>query len=127
MGGVGSGRPGFGRSRVEDVRSIDVNWLQRHGYLRSSCTGELFWTCDGEKVGTINFRYEQNRLQLMYRVRVSEGHWQDVDERICIVRMPCRVGGTRPYCLCPGVVNGRWCGRRVVKLYGAGRYFLCRR
>ena len=26
----------------------------------------------------------------------------------------------------PGVVNGAICGRRVAKLYGAGRYFLCR-
>ena len=28
---------------------------------------------------------------------------------------------------CPGVVNGIACGRRVGKLYGPGRYFLCRR
>jgi len=40
--------------------------------------------------------------------------------------MPCRFGGTRPYFICPGVVNGIICGRRVTKLYGATRYFLCR-
>ena len=40
--------------------------------------------------------------------------------------MPCRFGGTRPYFICPGVVSGISCMRRVVKLYGAGRYFLCR-
>ena len=40
--------------------------------------------------------------------------------------MPCRFGGARPYFICPGVVNGMACGRRVVKLYGAARYFLCR-
>jgi hypothetical protein len=28
--------------------------------------------------------------------------------------------------ICPGVVNGIACGRRVVKLYAEGRYFLCR-
>src|SRR5438067_910854 len=32
----------------------------------------------------------------------------------------------RPYFVCPGVVNGTACGRRVAKLYGAGRYFVCR-
>jgi hypothetical protein len=42
------------------------------------------------------------------------------------VRPPCRFGGTRPYFICPGVVNGVTCGRRVGKLYGPGRYFLCR-
>jgi hypothetical protein len=28
--------------------------------------------------------------------------------------------------VCPGVVNGFACGRRVIKLYGAGTYILCR-
>jgi hypothetical protein len=32
----------------------------------------------------------------------------------------------RPYFVCPGVVNGTACGRRVAKLYGPGRYFVCR-
>src|SRR6516162_11715075 len=40
--------------------------------------------------------------------------------------MPCRFGGARPYFVCPGIVNGIVCGRWVTKLYGAGRYFLCR-
>ncbi|MEI6127263.1 MAG: hypothetical protein WCQ99_12005 [Pseudomonadota bacterium] len=31
-------------------------------------------------------------------------------------------GGSRYWFLCPG----RGCGRRVGKLYGAGKYFLCR-
>lgn len=39
---------------------------------------------------------------------------------------PCTKGGERPYFTCPGRVNGRDCQRRVAKLYGAGRYFLCR-
>src|SRR5205823_14081379 len=35
-------------------------------------------------------------------------------------------GGTRPYFICPGIVNRIPCGRRVAKLHGPGRYFLCR-
>jgi hypothetical protein len=31
-----------------------------------------------------------------------------------------------PYFICPGVVNGVACGRRVAKLFGPRRYFLCR-
>jgi hypothetical protein len=49
-----------------------------------------------------------------------------VDETVGIVRMPCRLGGSRPFFVCPGVMNGIACERRVAKLYGAGRYFLCR-
>ena len=47
-------------------------------------------------------------------------------ETIGLVRVPCRFGGSRPYFICPGVVNGTSCGRRVTKLYSGGRYFLCR-
>ena len=40
--------------------------------------------------------------------------------------MACRFGGERPYFICPGVVNGGACYRRVGKLYSGGRHFLCR-
>lgn len=43
-----------------------------------------------------------------------------------IVRAASRLGGTRPHFTCPGAENSIPCGRRVVKLHMAGRYFLCR-
>jgi hypothetical protein len=49
-----------------------------------------------------------------------------VAETVRIVRTPCRFGGARPYFICPGPVNDIACGRRVAKLHGPGRYFLCR-
>jgi hypothetical protein len=81
---------------------------------------------DGEKVASINLRAEADRLHLAYRVRKGGGDWQDVAETVRIVRLTCRFGGARPYFICPGLANGIACGRRVAKLYGAGRYFLCR-
>ena len=47
-------------------------------------------------------------------------------EIIPIVRVPCRLGGSRTYFICPGIQNGRECGRRVAKLYVSKCYFLCR-
>lgn len=127
MGGIGSGRPsGLGRDTVETCRAIDVNRLHREGCLRPGWSGGWQWSLDGEKVASINLRAEDERLHLSYRVRVAEGGWEDVEETVRIVRVPCRFGGTRPYFICPGVVNGISCGRRVVKLHGSGRYFLCR-
>jgi hypothetical protein len=124
MGGFGSGRPsGSGRDTVEDCRSIDVNRLHRHGCLRGGWAGGWQWTRDGEQVSSINMRANQDRLHLSYRVRIGGGDWQDVAETVRIVRY----GGARPYFLCPGVVNGIACGRRVAKLHGPGRYFLCHR
>ena len=51
--------------------------------------------------------------------RASVGH-------TCIVRVPCRFGGSRAYFMCPGNGNGVECGRRVAKLHQLTRYFLCR-
>jgi hypothetical protein len=127
MGGLGSGRQsGSGRGTVEACRSIDVNRLHRQGCLRAGWIGGWQWTRDGERVAWINLRAEHDRLNLAYRVRISGGEWEDVDETIQIVRAGCRFGGSRPYFICPGVVNGITCGRRVAKLHGPGRYFLCR-
>ena len=127
MGGFGSGRPsGSGRGKVEACRSIDVNRLHREGCLSAGWSGSWQWTRDGERVAWISLRAEPARLHLTYRVRVNGGDWEDVAETVRIVRVGCRFGGARPYFSCPGVVNGIACGRRVAKLYGPGRYFLCR-
>ena len=121
MGGFGSGRPsGSGRDTVEACRSIDVNRLHREGCLRPGWWGGWQWTRDGEKVASINLRAETDRLHLSYRVCIGGGEWEDVAETVRIVRVPCRFGGERPYFICPGVVNGIACGRRVVKLHGPG-------
>jgi hypothetical protein len=114
------------RGKVEACRSIDVNRLHREGCLRPGWIGGWHWTRDGEKVASINLRTEQNRLELTYRVRVGNEDWADVAETVRIVRTACRFGGARPYFICPGVVNGIACGRRVAKLHGPARYFLCR-
>ncbi len=127
MGGFGSGRPsGGGRDKVEACRSIDVNRFHREGCLRGGWMGGWQWTRDGEKVASINLRSEHDRLHLTYRVRLNGGEWENVAETVGIIRAPCRYGGSRPYFVCPGVVNGIVCSRRVAKLYGPGRYFLCR-
>jgi hypothetical protein len=127
MGGSGSGRPsGSGRSTVEACRSIDANRLHREGCLHSGWCGGWQWKREGENVASINLRSEANGLHLSYRVRISGGEWEHVVQTVRIVRVPCRLGGARPYFICPGVANGIACGRRVAKLHGRGRYFLCR-
>ncbi len=69
---------------------------------------------------------EENRLVLSYNYRRNGEEWQSVEQPVPIVQVQCRFGGTRPYFICAGVVNGVTCRRRVAKLYGSGRYFLCR-
>jgi hypothetical protein len=78
-------------------------------------------------VAWIQVRVQPGRqVTLIYRVREGGGEWLDVEEPIALTWTPCRYGGQRPWFICPGVVNGRMCSRRVAILDGAGRYFLCR-
>lgn len=127
MGGFGSGRPsGCGRYKVEYSRSIDVNRLHKAGCLKPGWSRSWQWNQDGERIAWINLRAEPDRLYLSYRVRIAGGLWESIEEPVRIVLVPCRFGGARPYFICPGVVNGIACGRRVAKLHGPGRYFLCR-
>ena len=72
-------------------------------------------------MASINLWAEDEWLHLTYRVRIGGGDWEDVAEVVHVVRVACRFGGTRPYFICPGVINGIACDRRIVKLYLAGR------
>lgn len=128
MGGLGSGRSsGGGRVTAEACRSIDVNRLRREGVLSAGWSGGWEWKRNGERVSSISMRGGQDRIVLSYRSRIGSEDWQDVEEPVPIRWVPCRYGGQRPFFMCPGVVNGVACRRQVVKLYCAGRYYLCRR
>ena len=127
MGGIGSGRSsGGGKVTAEACRSIDVNRLRREGVLSAGWSGGWEWKRNGERVSSISMQGGVDRIILSYRSRIGSEDWQDVEEPIPIRWTPCRFGGQRPYFVCPGVVNGAACRRRVVKLYCAGRYYLCR-
>ena len=127
MGGLGSGRSsGGGRMTAEACRSIDVNRLRRKGVLSAGWSGGWEWKRNGERVSSISMRGGEDRIVLSYRSRIGSEEWQDVEEPIPIRWVPCRYGGRRPYFVCPGIVNGVACRRHVVKLYSAGRYYLCR-
>jgi hypothetical protein len=85
----------------------------------------LQWTRGGERVAGIGLRAEDDCVHLSHSVRI-DGEWEDVTQIVRIIRIPCWFGGSRPYFICPGVVDGSACRRRVAKLYCAGRYLLCR-
>ena len=125
MGGYGSGRRS-GKQTAEVCKSLDVNRFHRDGCLNPGRSGNWVWSRDGEEVGRIKYETEEGRLVLDYKVRVYGGDWEPITQPIRITHVDCHYGNKRPYFICPGVVNGRHCGRRVGKLFAGGRYFLCR-
>jgi hypothetical protein len=125
MGGYGSGRPGYKR-KAEHLRSLDVNRLFKAGHLKQGHQGGWQWTRDGEQVASIGTKGDGWGVKLIYRVTPYGGTREDIEERVTLTWQDCPFGGQRPYFICPGIVNGRACNRRVAKLYLGQRYFLCR-
>jgi hypothetical protein len=130
MGGYGSGRwyRWSTKDTVDGNRYIDVRRWYREDKL---CPGLWFsWCwCDretGEKKASINVRTHLDLVVLSYRSRKPGEEWKDVAESIRLTWTSCNYGGRRPWFVCPGVVNGVPCQRRVAVLYGTGDYFLCR-
>ncbi|MBM3549440.1 MAG: hypothetical protein FJX54_21080 [Alphaproteobacteria bacterium] len=124
MGGRGSGNRWHhsGRSTTDDFRSIDVRRWARMGMLRPGYCGGWQWSRNGEVVASIRMRAERDRVILTYRHRSGDSDWKDEEYPVLISRTPCRLGGSRPWFLCPA----RGCRRRVALLYG-GAIFACRR
>lgn len=128
MGGSGSGRWFWHSSKdtADSCRRIDINFMLRQGYLRPGRQFALSWKRGNESCGWIGGVAKENHVVFAYKARERGGEWQDIEETVPIVYTPCNYGGQRPWFICPGVISGRTCRRRVGTLYGGGWYYLCR-
>jgi hypothetical protein len=61
-------------------------------------------------------------IELFYSISRNEKPLEDVHIAVPLSWSSCNYGQKRPWFICPG----KSCGRRVAKLYLAGKYFLCR-
>ena len=114
MGGYGSGRRSH-KPKVEECISLDSNQLNRDGCLKNGWNGSKVWTRNGAKISSIGMRATADHLYLGYKSEL----YGSVIQPVQIERMPCRYGGSRAYFKCK-------CDRRVIKLYCANKFFLCR-
>ena len=129
MGGSGSGNWCRSRKNTADsCISIDVRYLHREGILSSGRSHSLSWLDeDGQKEASIRVNVMLGVVKLICRYQSCGGsEWEDIEESVPLEWTDCNYGGSRQWFLCPGVVNGHHCGRRVAILYAGGRYFLCR-
>lgn len=121
MGGFGSGRWQSGKGTTSVYRQLDVRRLQRDGLLEAGRGFLWRWSRDGEEIASIQIRVGEDRIHLNYRARSYSEDWQQYDYPIYLDWTACRLGGRRPWFICPA----RDCGRRVAILYG-GTLFACR-
>jgi hypothetical protein len=120
---------------VDDGLSLDINKLVRDGLIvNKRAMGLLRWTNTRtrEEMASMGFVLEPRGEGLIFRARYTvtrrEGDKQDMDYPIELQATRPQYGGRRWWFTCPLVVNGRFCGRRVGKLYlpPRAKYLGCR-
>jgi hypothetical protein len=136
MGGPFSGRwQGHTKAdAVEDCLTLDLGQLAREKRFTPGDKGTLRWLRGERETASICYTVRPPGdglvLVLSYRCTPPGGAaGVDVEMAVALEALPLRFGGVRWWGRCPLVLNGRPCGRRVLKLYLApgARYFGCRR
>jgi len=120
MGGSGSGnwyRSG-NKILVESCLSIDVHYLNQEGCLTPGTGSYLKW----KNGSNIVIEPTPETIELAYTISHNGQQGERVHIEVPLSWTSCNYGGKRPWFICPG----KGCGRRVAKLYLAGKYFLCR-
>ena len=139
MGGRGSTRWQWHDKKytTDDCRHLSIFDLKREnllvpGRVRS---GTWVWSnrLTGERRSSIGYELSLKDGASYLRLHYTQtsgwtGEKTNVDYRVSIVTTPCHFGRHRYWFICPLTANGRYCGRRVGKLYLApgSRYFACR-
>jgi len=108
------------KDTVEGNLFIDVRYLHREGKLEPGLHF-LSWTRGDEPAGSIMLRAEQDTITLIYSVSIGGRDPEQVNQIVSLTWTPAHFGGRRPWFFCGN------CGGRVAILYGAGKYFACRK
>jgi hypothetical protein len=141
MGGPGSGScyhwwRDNKKTVVENCLSLDANRWMREGKLKEGVyqVGSWAWTYPSGGRFVVNYEVNTTDLsspcvRLWYTwvwTSIQQQDSEDYSVRLTTTRP--RFGGLRWWFICPLVINGRACNRRVGKLYlpPQGRYFGCR-
>ena len=121
-------RPYGARTTCESSTWIDVRRWHREGRLSAGQYFTCSWTRFGSAAGSINVSTERDAVVLTYRTSPSwSNEWKSINQRVPIEWSVCHFGGRRPWFICRGFCDGRYCGRRVAVLYALREHFACRR
>ncbi len=122
MGGINSGRRNQdGRPTTSEKCPLDIRQLHRSGLLIPGKSFGWSWTCNGEKMASIQIRIESGYVILRYKIQGRDSEWEQKDYPVYLEWTDCNLGGQRPWFHCPAL----GCSKRVAILY-AGSVFACR-
>lgn len=118
---------------ADNLKKVEIWWLKRHGYIGDWKPGGMEWnnSLTGKKssisfiVSTGDYAHD-NYIRFQYTQTKNNGEKKEFDYEVKLTTTPCNYGGVRYWFICPLVVNGQYCGKRVGVLYKSGDYFGCR-
>jgi hypothetical protein len=136
MGGYGSTRWGWHSKKdtVEDCLLLNVNQLIQNRKLKDGLHifGGWEWKNSYSGEVTSSIGYELNTTDSYYcwlRLHYTMKNTQErIDFKVRLVTSRPNFGGLRWWFICPLIINGEACNRRVSKIYSppSSRYFGCR-
>ncbi len=139
MGGSRSGNhwPRWNKKAVvDDCLSLDANHWMREGILKAKDISSGTWRWTYRNGNSFSIKYEVNTwdmtdpfVELCYSWVLGTSKQQEsADYCVRLTTSRPHFGGLRWWFVCPLIVNGRPCNRRVGKLYlpPPARYFGCR-
>lgn len=120
------------KSIVEECKRVRMSWLKKNGYLSGYRYGGIEWTNgEDDSKSSIGITVDTKELYIRFHYTQTD-YWteekSDMDYRFNLIVTPCSYGGVRYWFICGLYKNGRYCGRRAIKLYKppGGKWFGCR-
>jgi hypothetical protein len=101
---------------TDDVKKIDIQFLNKNGYLDRLGQSQLSWRCNGEPTGTIGYLMMNDRMTLNYQLGKQSFRYD-----VAFDKTACHLGGYRKWLKCPT------CSRRCGVLYLTHLVFKCRK
>jgi hypothetical protein len=105
------------KSITSESLPLDIRELNSKRLLTQGASITSKWSSGGEVCASISGLVFEDYLQLQYTYRKTE----EIKQKIYFEWTPCNYGGRRVWFSCP------FCHRRIAVIYGAGKYFACRK
>jgi len=112
-----TGRPA-GKTKVEDLLSVDLRVLKRTGALMDGCTSVIQWFRQDQYLG--EYRVVATTDDLSINCHIQRSPEYNISEKVELTYTNCYLGGSRPWMVCPR------CHRRIMILYLATAGLGCR-
>ncbi len=117
------------KTEADCLKKIEMHWLKEQGFLDGWKSNTIKWTNNfggGEESIGIEVDTGGMYVRLHYSQTDYDGEKKDFDYKIPLTTTRCNYGGVRYWFICPLIVDGTHCGRRVGVLYKGRDYFGCR-